>query len=87
MSAAENDVMPDTTITCADDDNMDLTLLRLHHKGAALLPDPEKCLREKAAALAAIEHETQTEAFRTAGCVTVYAKSDHLGHCQCLPEV
>ena len=47
------------------------TLARLSEVGAGNLPDPEKVLRKKAAALAMDEHARMAEAFRTAGCIEV----------------
>ena len=46
-------------------------MARLSEVGAGNLPDPEKVLRKKAAALAMDEHARMAEAFRTAGCIEV----------------
>jgi hypothetical protein len=48
---------------------VELSLARLHEHGAGLLPDPEKSMRSKAAALAADEAERMDAAAASVGCV------------------
>lgn len=52
------------------------SLAKLSELGAGLLPDPEKQLRQKAAALAEIEADDMAAAFKTAGCANLRKTED-----------
>ena len=68
--------MEKTPGAIAPSDGVQETLSRLQQHGAGLLPDPDTLLRTKAAALAAVEWQTQADAFKSAGCVPVYTDQD-----------
>ena len=55
----------------------DTTLLRLQQQGAGLLPDPEKILRMRAAAIAAAEETAMDAAFKSAGCIPIYPEEEN----------
>ena len=56
------------------------SLAKLSDVGAGLLGDPEKHIRAKAAALADIEADSMSEAFKTAGCANLRRKQDDDDH-------